>query len=728
VTDPSTAPTARGVFATLLLVAVLAPLGFARPGLPGAFKGDEPGYYLMALSLWRDHDARAEEDRDLPRLFVEAPERTHNLWLVSPDGFETVYFGVPFLYPLIAAPAAGLFGARGMISLNAALFVALLWMGWSYLRRFNTDARAALYAAAFFLLSPALVYVFWLQGELLHMACVAGAFYLQLRRGDDEPAGPLALAGSGALLACAAYSRPTVALLGIPLLWIVVRRARVRGAAFWCGGVLAAMVVLAGVSTALVEEPWVYAGLSRKPFDISSPIHFLQRMEPAAATWQTHAEPWSLGHIREIVVPWRARWSRMPREALYFFVGRHVGLFAYMPFAAISSLLFLLRGPRERWRFLLLACALAAGLLWVVYLPGNWRGGGPSFGNRIFATAYPAFLFLVTAIRPFWAVPAGTAVASFLLGGGVLTALSPPGGDPTAQRHTLGAAFRALPREFELSGITGYVHLFHSDASFSGHYDLLLPAGDEMWVRGGVPVELLMLTREPIRDAVFRVRSLAPGNEVELCLEGSCQSMETASDTPAGGQRFEVTLEAAHPRRLARSDQSEYLYELTVRTSAGEQPRWRLSSPAHFYLGAALTYLGSSDEKAREMYGARWSEVGVPEVVAAGAEFVVSARLQNVSAEGWMPMGATRVAASYHWEDGGGGRVAWDGVRTPLPATVTPGQAIPLQLRVRAPASPGRYVLVLDVVRENITWFSTRDPQAAHRSVVEVEAAPAVGG
>jgi len=153
VTDRAAASTATVAWTALLLVAVLAPLGFPVQGLPAALKGDEPGYYLLALSLWHDRDARVEEDRDLRRLFFEFPERTHNLWLVSPDGFETAYFGVPFLYPLLAAPVAGLAGARGMIALNGALFVALLWMGWRYLTRFNSEARAALYASVFFVLS-----------------------------------------------------------------------------------------------------------------------------------------------------------------------------------------------------------------------------------------------------------------------------------------------------------------------------------------------------------------------------------------------------------------------------------------------------------------------------------------------------------------------------------------------------------------------------------------------
>jgi hypothetical protein len=721
--DRPAASTANVAWTVLLLVAVLGPLGFPVHGLPAALKGDEPGYYLLALSLWHDRDARVEEDRDLRRLFIEFPERTHNLWLVSPDDFATVYFGVPFLYPLLAAPAAGLAGARGMIALNGALFVALLWMGWSYLRRFNPDARAALYAGAFFTLSPALVYVFWLQGELLNMACLAGAFFLVLSRGEEEPAGPwIGPAISGALLACVVYSRPTIALLGLPLLWAVGRRGGRRASTLFSAGVLVAALALAGVSALLVGEPWVYGGVSRKPFDISSPIGYLERMAPAAAPWQTKAEPWTLDHLRELVVPWRVHWPRLPREVLYFFLGRHLGLLPYMPFAVISTLIWVLGPRRERWRLLLLLCTLAAGLLWVVYLPANWRGGGPSFGNRIFCSAYPAFLFLVTAVRPLWTVPLGAAATALFLGAGLLSAAQPLGGEPNDQRHTLGAPFRLLPREIELSGVTGYEHVYHSGASFSAHKDRMLAAEDELWIRGGLAVELWMITGEPLEGAVFRLRSLAPGNELELCLEGACESVTSGAQTAPSGERFEITLTPGKPRRLLRGGAAEYLYQMTVRTTLGEQPRWRTAHPSRFYVGVALTYLGSSGEISRPMYAARWSDVIAPQRIVAGSEVFVQATVRNDSAERWVAIGATRVAASYHWEDENGGRVVWDGARTLLPSDLDPGGAAALSLSVRAPQAPGRYVLALDVVRENLTWFSTRDPEAAYRLGVEVEA------
>jgi len=645
VTDRAAASTATVAWTALLLVAVLAPLGFPVQGLPAALKGDEPGYYLLALSLWHDRDARVEEDRDLRRLFFEFPERTHNLWLVSPDGFETAYFGVPFLYPLLAAPVAGLAGARGMIALNGALFVALLWMGWRYLTRFNSEARAALYAGTFFVLSPAFVYVFWLQGELLNMACLTGAFFLLLSGEDRQRLAWWLPAGSGALLACAAYGRPTIALLALPLLWVALRRGGRLAAALLAGGALGAVLALAGVSALLVGEPWVYAGISRKPFDISSPLGFLDRMAPAAAPWQSRAEPWSLRHLGELVVPWRAQWARLPREALYFFTGRHLGLLAYMPFAAISALLFALNRRREGWRLALLLTALAAGLLWVVYLPANWRGGGPSFGNRIFCSAYPAFLFLVTTIRPLWTVPLGGAAAALFLGAGLLSAAQPLGGEPNDQRHTLGAPYRMLPREIELSGVTGYEHVYHSGASFSAHKERVLAVEDELWIRGGLPVELWMITTEPLDGALFRLRSPSPDNEITLCLEGACEVVTSGPETAPAGERFEITLRPSETRRLRRGGSPEYLYEMTVRTRAGEQPRWRSNHPSRFYLGVAMTYLGGTAERSRPMYAARWTDVVVPARIVAGADFAVRATGRNESAGRWVRGGATRGGA-----------------------------------------------------------------------------------
>jgi hypothetical protein len=68
--------------------------------------------------------------------------------------------------------------------------------------------------------------------------------------------------------------------------------------------------------------------------------------------------------------------------------------------------------------------------------------------------------------------------------------------------------------------------------------------------------------------------------------------------------------------------------------------------------------------------------------------------------------GSDRVAASYRWLDAEG-RTALvvDGARTPLPQDLDVGDSAELAVRVDVPATPGRYVLRLTLVQENVAWF-----------------------
>ena len=64
-------------------------------------------------------------------------------------------------------------------------------------------------------------------------------------------------------------------------------------------------------------------------------------------------------------------------------------------------------------------------------------------------------------------------------------------------------------------------------------------------------------------------------------------------------------------------------------------------------------------------------------------------------------------ALSYHWLSLDTEEVViYDGLRTPFPHPVDPGNDIEMQARVRAPGYPGTYVLVWDVVQEHRTWLS----------------------
>ena len=119
----------RLVLLSLTLFLILFPLAAVRPGQPPTFKADEPAYFLMALSLVEDGDLLCDIE-DVQRAFDHYPYRpVDNLILMSPDGWETIYFGKPYIYSLFAAPAAALFGANGLVMFNMVLLMSMVWMG-----------------------------------------------------------------------------------------------------------------------------------------------------------------------------------------------------------------------------------------------------------------------------------------------------------------------------------------------------------------------------------------------------------------------------------------------------------------------------------------------------------------------------------------------------------------------------------------------------------------------
>src|SRR5690606_1057482 len=146
------------------------------------------------------------------RAFDEFPfGPIQGLIVMTDDGWRTVYFGKPWLYSLLAAPLVAVAGADGMLAFNVLLMLGMVWMGFGYLRRYNADATAALFAVGFFVLSAGFAYVFWLQPEVLNMAGVTAALYLALRperRGRGELVRAVL---SGAALCAPVYNKPVFA-------------------------------------------------------------------------------------------------------------------------------------------------------------------------------------------------------------------------------------------------------------------------------------------------------------------------------------------------------------------------------------------------------------------------------------------------------------------------------------------------------------------------------------
>jgi O-antigen ligase len=116
--------------------------------------------------------------------------------------------------------------------------------------------------------------------------------------------------------------------------------------------------------------------------------------------------------------------------------------------------------------------------------------------------------------------------------------------------------------------------------------------------------------------------------------------------------------------------------------------------------------------------------------LAAGATVSVPVTLTNTGRVSWDSHADTPMFLSYHWMAADQDRyVVFDGVRTPFPAIVPPGDTIAMNGRLRAPANPGAYRLVWDVVLEHRLWFGN-EPGAARivsRAVVDgVASQPAI--
>lgn len=118
----------------------------------------------------------------------------------------------------------------------------------------------------------------------------------------------------------------------------------------------------------------------------------------------------------------------------------------------------------------------------------------------------------------------------------------------------------------------------------------------------------------------------------------------------------------------------------------------------------------------------RWLAYDLPEP-RAGVEGRVRLRLQNAGTAPWRSRGRAGVQLAYHWLDPFGNTIVWDGLRTPLPAPVAPGEEVELEAAVLAPRPPGRYLLAFDLVEELRFWFRE---VGSHQLELPVEVAPRI--
>jgi hypothetical protein len=415
------AATIVGSVLLLVLLAAAVSIDVVRAGYKT--KSDESTYVAMTFSLAYDRDLTYER-RDLERfwaIYEGGPEgiflkrgKRLSIQLTGSPPFvratkaadsrsDRLYFGKAMMYPVVAAPFVWLLGINGFLVLH----VLLLWVagacGYAFLVAQSRPGPALAFTLGFIGASVVPVHAVFLMPEILNYTVVFVAYFLWLYK-EVAPLAPGWLRGSAsdivaaALIGCAAYSKPQIALLVAPLVLLSWwRRQWWRG--FTIGLAFTAVAAAWFALNAAVTGEFNYQGGDRKTFYTApspAPPGKGFPFDAPDATWERRGEQSSTNELG-------AEDSLKPGEIVrlfgnnvkYFLIGRHYGLVPYF-FPCLAAMLawVLSRDRFQEWKVLTFAGALTTTMALLIVLPYTWSGGGGPPGNRYFLTIYPTMFFL----------------------------------------------------------------------------------------------------------------------------------------------------------------------------------------------------------------------------------------------------------------------------------------------------------------------------------------------
>ena len=581
------------------------------------FKGDESTYYMLGHSLARDFDFQYER-KDLIRVWEEfsGPEgvflktgkdvqvRSSSSfpffrWLKreDPERETRLYFSKSYLYPLIAAPFIVLSGTNGFLVLHALLMALDLLLVYLFILGATKSNRVALpMAIAFLGASTVPVYFVWLTPELLNFSLVLYAVffwaYKEVVSGSTAPfSGPRSDYVAALLLGLATFSKPTHALVLLPMLLLTVfRRQWKRGAGMLvvCGAITAALFA----GNAAITGEFNYQGGDRKTF--YSSIGY-----PFANTWETFD---NIGPVRgredlligDVLVNTHSV-TVFRHNLWYFLVGRNAGVLPYFFPGVVAVVLFLVSRQKHLWQWLALATIAALIVVHIFVWPFTWNGGGGPVGSRYFLPFYALFLVLIPATAS-----VGSAITAFAVGT-LFTAqlmLNPFYVSLRSGDHTKSGALRMLPIELTLLHDLGVAQdrdrmkrligppsrpqsmaYFMDGNSFFP--EETPPTSNDwwFWVKGKSTAEIVL--RAPVESlgdnnwvtkAITRltveVRNGGAHNQVTIRTGSESQ---TFAMTPGELKAISLAVPAGVPFRREIQPTS-YLYNMAVKTTAGFVP------------------------------------------------------------------------------------------------------------------------------------------------------------
>lgn len=119
-------------------------------------------------------------------------------------------------------------------------------------------------------------------------------------------------------------------------------------------------------------------------------------------------------------------------------------------------------------------------------------------------------------------------------------------------------------------------------------------------------------------------------------------------------------------------------------------------------------------EEQEQHYGAEYTILSMPAELAIENTYTAKLHVKNTGSINWAPSESEGVTITYRWlnyPEKENQEV--DYIITNLPRDVPPGDEIDLQLEFNTPTENGKYVLVIEMVKAHVGWFSAAGPEPA---------------
>lgn len=579
----------RRLPALILLLISLTALGYAATlrvsdsksngSHTGIFWSDEAVYHSMAHSLAFDGDIRYER-RDLERVYAAGYSGgPSGIFLVRNPDNGHLYYSKAWIYPLVAAPFVRLLGDKGFFVLHALLLASMLAAGYAYARRGSPAAVASLFTITYVLGSVVTLYFFWMTPEWFNCTLIFLATFLWLYKETPTAAergkwsslleGAWTDYAAALVYGLAIFSKPPNLLLVAPLLlWNLWRRRWGRSIA--CGTICASVIVaMFAVTWAWIGSP-NYQGGDRRQFNVNTSYPFFdpdKTFDSIGIDMTTN-----LADFAAALPPL----DTLARDVVYVWIGRNGGMVLYMFPAVLALGLFVAHNRRRLMsaRGLLAAFWLLEILAIVLYVRGNWIGGGGTIGSRYFASVYPVLFFVLPA-----GVRLAASAASWVVWGVCLAqiVLSPVTASLRPSAHTTRLPYTLFPVELTIlhnlpfnTNPRARRQTLTRPAKFHVYFlddntYLSEPEVGGFWVKGGRDAEVVLRTAAPAERIRLHIRNRTRANRVVVRYGGQVVQRHIE---PRGAIELILEVDEAQPYIEGPS----WLYRFSVWSEQGTLP------------------------------------------------------------------------------------------------------------------------------------------------------------